>query len=926
MMFKTDIIKYLFFVIFISFLYACSDEKNTNSNAENNIEYISPSNNTTNRSLHTAWSPPLSITSSVSQTDKRYPYFTQNHVLLKDSGSMFLQKYTPHDPANSTEYFINNAQNNNWKKWTVPITSSSRGVQLYHSKQHDTVFAISENNGGIYLDVYEPQDGWGTQILLVNIVTNYSVYIEKDGSLLFGWYEIDALNRSSVSFVRYSTITGISAINRLALISAPNSNQAYFPFNIISDDQGNAHIFWIHELSMTNKTLHWVKNTGVEWSIPQEIENGALGKDLFLGGNSATGDIELLIMNYDIRGQIYRKSYINGTWSAKSPLKIFPDNHNYIFATNYQGDMMFSWAQTRTQLQNYDYLENIEAISFTPQLGWQNINQISNLHKITSFGLQPTLDMNESGNVLASWSADSQIYSNYFEPLKGWGLPTVVSQKSFDLRQRPGYPVINNANKSIIVWDDVNTGVNEETHTTFISTFAATTFLPEPPLLPVDTSGVFTSNNWSQPQIAFNLPVPLDPLAYNYVTDVKFVDNQNAKIFISQILDEGTPTQNKLKAILLMGNINITQGYSKDIIPQPGDIKFTGINLISSHEKSNIVYASWDFGRYYSYQDNTGTWRNPLPLTSQSYVSSFNAISDNRAIHIWQPNNYTDYSLSAITVNPNNAGSLTISRTTLANSGKILQDDVLVDENNIVVPVYHINQANYELSFITYNPVVGWQTPTESILLLPDLHPHDVRKSNNSYVVSARFKGKSHIYVNYYDANKQWHTWENIDPNMGFNIKINSHQLVSNARGDTYILWTQEETDFDGNVVQSINMNQFIENNSPTSNWLGSQMVVETIGLSENDDFKVHLDTLGNISLAWMETNKYPVTLKYMYYDATNGWNPPEDIIQYNSPDIGDIESFELAGNDAGGTILAWIQLLLKNQNADYFTWYTIKK
>jgi len=914
-------------------LWACSERKPTTvEHPLPNLELKSKNSAVEQRNVNglNAWETPELLFSTTISPKPKWPTSSIFKLFLNDTGSTFLE-WNSSIPR-QREYIKREFGIGTWQKWGIDEPLPSEYLTIHQASKTGVFFAIIEYLNQVSLSIYNPLNGWGPSILVTDMAINYDVYVEQNGNLLISWYESDPVVGHSFSFVRYFSDGSRSSANT---ISAPASMARSLEFPVIetvSDAQGNTHIFWI-EGGNSSGILHWIKHDGAIWSSPQQLTPMNIS-DYFVGINTTSGNMELILVDDNQYSTMYSKSFTNSVWGSQSVMDVPVSQYTYWDGvTNYNGDINIFWLHENAQYSANQKLNIVNTKRFTPSTNWEASIPISHIFKLPkihqNYEFAPQLKMNDNGDVFAAWSTPSNIYTNYFDGVNGWHSAEVAVQTQSN-SSLTGIidSALNNNGQSAIVWSEVTPGVDSETQNTFV-TSRNVTISPIPTPIPIDTSGIFLSTKWTVPSPAFNIQLPTDKWSKLENPTIAFKDKQTATLINSQTVQYNANNSKDIHAIVHAGVIDLALGFSLIDIPVASNITYAGLDGLSTHSNSNTQFVSWDYRKYVSYQQNGEPWTNPLPLIGHNFYSALKSLSDGRGVYIWQPDDDIDYTLSAILIDPKNINSLSIDRIYPTMSSRLLHNFVEVKDNYVVMPIYDKTTISHELSFIIYIPDIGWQTPTSRTLIPSalDTRKFDFKISNNNFFITATLKGNSHIYANYFDINNQWHDWVDINSDLEFGIrKIGSHQTISNQRGNLFTFWTQEQTDVDGNTVQTINYNQFIENTITMSHWVGSKTVVSTNGLTDKNNFKLHLDELGNIHLAWIEIIDQTTKLVYMQFDVINGWSPSEDIIVYDGINSGELISFDLDGNKSGDVILAWNQLLLRGSPEAIVTWYSIQK
>jgi len=899
----------------------------TKENFGSNQSSIEESNSTLNegsthqRSLNTTtiWENQDLIFSDFISSETRFTRSYSN-LYLTDYGDVFLN-WRPRFPFAANIAMLDKFYGrlnglDSWQVWNYENNVNSY-VRIYHAPSKDLFYGIKVVENWIYLSVFHPFSGWGQFNLVTDLALDgiFNAHVEPDGNLLICWHELN-LVENKIAFVRYHPDVGFSNGNEISL---PLPGFVVPQLEVRSDVLGNIYLFWLDYAGFIdfNAEMSWAKFDGVRWSKPQATDVDVSRFSVAI--ESISGNIEFVLVNESI-DSIYQQSFKNNEMGLVSKLGIYenPDrSFSPTIVTNHSGDILMTWISKISNFGDAQSLEVLNAKRFSPYLGWQDTKTISNINEAG----KASLAINEFGNALAAWKTTKGVYANYYDHNITWSPPYLLASSTPTRNFSGDVDVaIASNNESAIYWEEVNSGNTLDEVKAYLSTSNSSgAAQPLNPAPLVNFSGMFTSTQWKSPITIFDTQVPLQ----NWTTQEELMMQVNhsgkTTIVASQFIEKNLNPLLTPQIIVNAGEISLTGGFQQIHIPPPDKIITNTITKLNS--SPNVFYLTWDKDRQLSFQLNNELWRKPVLINNSTNEKYAIPLSDDRIVYIWK-----EGGLNATVFDPLKNEFSEVHRKNVSNTITLLEDAIVLNDNSIVVPLFN-RTSNSEIVLIHYVPDLGWKnlisaSSLGNTLLIPDFN---FIKSNEKYIITARFSDSPNIISKYYDANNEWQPWEIIGTKSTSSQKyIGVLQSVSNTNGEVFTFWVTEEQDAVGNIIQKIHYNQFSENVSATSNWIGENTIASVNGLASRDNIKIHLDDSGNIRLLWLDTIENINKLVYMFYDPITGWSEPEDIIVYDSSINGEIVSYELSGNKNGDVVLAWNQLLIQGQDVKFVTLYSI--
>ncbi|MDH5543956.1 MAG: hypothetical protein OEZ43_00095 [Gammaproteobacteria bacterium] len=138
-----------------------------------------------------------------------------------------------------------------------------------------------------------------------------------------------------------------------------------------------------------------------------------------------------------------------------------------------------------------------------------------------------------------------------------------------------------------------------------------------------------------------------------------------------------------------------------------------------------------------------------------------------------------------------------------------------------------------------------------------------------------------------------WSTGQNIDDNLFNNdrTQLEPFALASNARGDAVVAWVEEQRD-NINTYSLIYVSRYI----PMQGWTPPEAVSAPvfrgpIGTAPGNQIPTYLnsldavvDSVGEMTLAWVENSPQTSELFTAHFMANTGWNVPELVTTYPGP------------------------------------------
>lgn len=327
---------------------------------------------------------------------------------------------------------------------------SPHQIEIHSNSQGDSVIAWNNGTGysiqfpRLVAAIYHPNSGWSDTLAITESPDSYQVHhrvsIDDAGNAMVVWYQDDAIH-----YRRYTPATGWTAVVQLV-----EANLYTNDFNLLTDPQGNAYLFWHDHSKDYNEPQTYLRYDAITgWSAPVEHTESLYSHRR---ADYSIDDSGIVSAIWAVNNTIYSARLTGEAgWSTPEQIGSFDTElvELQIEASN-AGLIAAIWAN-QSDGDNDDY--RMTANVYHPLNGWSGETTIASGPLDPAFELSVGIDAD--GRILAVWPEYVDDYDTVmsieFSQTNGWGVAFPISRAQPGDARGPAM-VVQESGQALVTW------------------------------------------------------------------------------------------------------------------------------------------------------------------------------------------------------------------------------------------------------------------------------------------------------------------------------------------------------------------------------------------------------------------------------------------------------------------------------------------